>query len=78
MTLQTEVFEEYIQITIDERGANDRETALRWIVEGTGWSPLEMTSAEYMCCILNIPFSYQDELQPVLREMYKEFYGLKV
>jgi hypothetical protein len=77
MTLQTEVFEEYIQSTID-RGANNRKTALRWIVESTGWSPLEMTSVEYICYVLNIPYSYQNELQPVLREMYKEFYGLKV
>jgi hypothetical protein len=77
MTVQTEVFEEYIQSTID-RGANDRETALRWIVESSGWSPLEMTSVEYICYVLNIPYSYQNELQPVLREMYKEFYGLKV
>jgi hypothetical protein len=77
LDFQKEVFEEYIQ-SIIERGANTRETALRWIVEGTGWSPLEMTSVEYICCVLNIPYSYQNELQPVLSEMYKEFYELKV
>ena len=51
---------------------------LRGLIESSGWSPLEMTSAEYLCCILNIPYSYQNEVKAVLQEMYKEFYGLKV
>jgi hypothetical protein len=73
--LQKMVFEEYIRSTI-ERGADTRETALRWIVENTGWSPLEMTSPAYVCYTLNIPYSYENEIRPILAELYKEFYGL--
>lgn len=51
-------FEKRVQDTI-EAGANDRETAIRWIVEA---EEAEYADLDYLCYRLGLPYGYFKEI----------------
>ena len=66
-----DLFENRIQETIS-LGADNRETAIRWILEGEFGDQLsEWTfQAGYPCYIFNIPYSYEKEFEPIVNAAY--------
>lgn len=47
-------------------GASDRETAIRWILDGDDSFNLEYDSVGYVCHCLGISYSYEAELKPIV------------
>ena len=64
-------FEARIQETI-VLGAGNRETALRWILEGEFGDEMSHWpfDAGYACYIFNLPYSFEKEFEPIVREAY--------
>jgi hypothetical protein len=52
-----------------DMGAGDRETALRWYLDGLGLDEYEMQDAGFVCYRLDLPYSMEKEFQPILAEM---------
>ena len=48
-------------------GAGNRETALRWIMQAENME--DEHDAGYICYCLNIPYSYQKEFEPLIKEV---------
>jgi predicted DNA-binding protein (UPF0278 family) len=48
-------------------GANDRKTAMRWILEGNG--AIGECDAGYMCYKMGLPYSMEKYIRPVLMEI---------
>ena len=68
---QVAAFEARIQETI-VLGAGNRETAIRWILEGEFGDELSHWTfdAGYACYIFNLPYSYEKEFEPVVKEAF--------
>jgi len=52
---------------IIESGAGDRTTALRWIMQAENME--NEYDAGYICYCLNLPYSYEKEFQPFIKEV---------
>ena len=65
------IFETRVQDTI-EIGAGNRETALRWILEGEFGKDLGHWTMQpgYACYTFGIPYSYENEFEPIVREAH--------
>jgi hypothetical protein len=48
-------------------GAGNRETALRWIMQAENME--DEHDAGYICYCLHIPYSYQKEFEPLIKEV---------
>lgn len=59
-------FEKRVSDTI-ESGAGDRTTALRWIMQAENME--NEHDAGYICYCLNLPYSYEKEFQPLIKEV---------
>lgn len=53
-------FERLVKECID-MGAGDRQTAIRWIVEGDDEINLQYDSSDYICCKMGIPYEMSHE-----------------
>ena len=65
-------FEALIQDTIN-LGAGNRETAIRWILEGEFGEDLSHWTfqAGYACYTFNLPYSFEKEFEPIVKEVYE-------
>ena len=65
------LFEARIQETI-ALGAGNRETAIRWILEGEFGDELSHWTfdAGYACYNFNLPYSFEKEFEPIVKEAY--------
>lgn len=53
-------------------GAGNRETAIRWIVQGMGLSETDlMYGGDYVCYNLGLPYSMRHEFDPICKELLK-------
>ena len=59
-------FEDRVTDTI-KSGAGNRETALRWIMQAENME--NEYDAGYICYCLNLPYSYEKEFQPLIKEV---------
>lgn len=59
-------FEKRVSDTIAS-GAGDRTTALRWIMQAENME--NEHDAGYICYCLNLPYSYEKEFQPFIKEV---------
>lgn len=59
-------FEKRVSKTI-ESGAGNRTTALRWIMQSENME--DEYDAGYICYCLNLPYSYEKEFQPLIKEV---------
>ncbi len=63
---RVEEFEKRVNDTINA-GAGDRVTALRWIMQSENMD--NERDAGYICYCLNLPYSYEKEFQPLIKEV---------
>ena len=50
-------------------GAEDRQTAIRWMLDGVLADHDLVYGGEYACYIFNLPYRYQAELDPIVSEI---------
>ena len=58
-------FEAQIKHTI-AAGANDRKTAIRWIIDGEGLA--DEKDMGYICYSMNLPYSFEKEFESILNQ----------
>jgi hypothetical protein len=67
-TVAVEDFEQKIADLI-EMGAADRETAIRWFLDGMDLHECDLHDAGFICYELGLPYSMENVFQPVLAAM---------
>jgi len=68
-------FEAKINETIN-LGAGDRNTALRWLLSNV--AEQHHNDAGYVCYLMRLPYSYEQEFSVILGEMFEENSGMNL